>query len=283
MIKLCAFADEAAKSINEQIDALRENQISLLELRSLDGINVKDITIPQAKEYFNVLSNNGIEVWSIGSPLGKVDISVDMENYLDTVKHVCELANVFDAKKIRVFSFFNAYDKADKVIDYLSLMVETAKKYGVELCHENEKEVYGDTVARVLQLKEKVKGLKFIYDPANFVQVGENMDESLNSLHSISEYFHIKDVIGATEELVPAGYGDGKILDIINRIERDAVLTLEPHLALFEGYSAIDNTVMKNKFKFDDNRQSFDFAVKSLKDLLNKAGYTENKGIFFKE
>ena len=43
-LRLCAFADEAAEPIAEQISALKENNIPQIELRSVDGINVKDLT-----------------------------------------------------------------------------------------------------------------------------------------------------------------------------------------------------------------------------------------------
>ena len=49
MIKLCAFSDEAASSLTGQIQALKRNGITLTELRSVDGKNVKDLTIDEAK------------------------------------------------------------------------------------------------------------------------------------------------------------------------------------------------------------------------------------------
>ena len=283
MIKLSAFSDEASSSLKGQIAALKRNGISYTELRSIDGVNVKDFSIAYAKESKKELLDNGIDVWAIGSPLGKVDINVDFSEYSKTVKHVLELANVFGTDKIRMFSFFNAYNEPNKVFDYLSKMVEIAKNYGVSLCHENEKEVFGDIAERVKLLMDNVDALKFVYDPANYVQVGEKAQTTLDLFHKKTEYFHIKDVIKETEELVPAGYGDGNILELINRIEKDTVLTLEPHLAVFEGYASIDNTVMKNKFEFKSNDEAFDFAVVSLKSLLEKAGYKEFKEGFIKK
>lgn len=57
-----------------------------------------------------------------------------------------------------------------KLIKKLQEMVNFAKKYNVELYHENEKDIYGDSLERVLELKQNVQGLKFVYDPANFIQ-----------------------------------------------------------------------------------------------------------------
>ena len=126
---------------------------------------------------------------------------------------------------------------------------------------------------------DNVKGLNFIYDPANFLEVGEDPNATLDALHSRVDYFHIKDVISSTEELVPAGYGDGRIDQLVARIPRevDRVLTLEPHLAVFDGYSQIDEKKMKNKFKFSSNNEAFDAAVSAIKKILCEQGYKETK------
>ena len=284
MIRLCAFADEAGSSLQAQIDALRRNGISLLEIRTVDSVNIGDMTLERAEEVAAILKENGIRVWSLGSPMGKVslDEDFDFEAYLPKVEHMCRLTNIFGADKIRMFSFFDAYDKKEQVFDYLRRMVEVANRYGVKLCHENEKKVYGDTVERVQELMANVPGLKFVYDPANFIQCGEDPAVSLPALHSKMEYFHIKDTDAETEELVPAGVGDGNIPKLVEMIEGDQVLTLEPHLAVFDGYATIDDEVMKNRFHFENNDEAFDYAVTSLKGILTAQGYTEKNGGFEK-
>ena len=105
---------------------------------------------------------------------------------------------------------------------------------------------------------------------------------NLQALFDKTNYFHIKDVISATDELVPAGYGDGEIVQIIERISTDKVLTLEPHLAVFEAYATIDNVEMKHKFHFRDNNEAFDFAVNALKKVLAYCGYQEVEEGFVK-
>lgn len=273
MIRLCAFADEYSNNLDEQIDALHKNKINLIELRNVDGVNVTDLTEQQAENTFKRLQKAEIAVWSVGSALGKVDIDMNCKKYLEKVESVCRNANILGANRIRIFSFFNAYEKRAKVIDLLSKMVEIAEKYGVKLCHENEKEIYGDTVERVLDIHRSVKGLSLVYDPANFVQCGQNVDYALEKLYSVTEYFHCKDVIAATGELVPAGEGDGGIEKLFNMIDRDTVITVEPHLAVFEGYAAIDGTHMKNKYNFDSNKEAFNAGITAVKETLQKCGY----------
>ena len=275
MIRLCAFSDEASRELNGQIEALHRNGIALTELRSVGRKNVKDLTIREAEEIRRTLNGEGISVWSVGSPLGKVDLSCDFTSYLETVKHVCALANALGTNRVRAFSFFNAYDQAEEVFFRLNKMAETARDFGVTLCHENEKEIYGDTADRVLNLMRNVFNWKYVYDPANFIQVGESAERTLSLLHGASDYFHIKDVVAATGELVPAGYGDGKIDRLLSMITEDKVLTIEPHLALFESYRSIDKSEMKHKFRFANGDEAFDCAVKALKELLAQEGYRE--------
>ena len=285
MIRLCAFSDEASASLRGQIAAMTRNDISMTELRSVEGKNVKDLTPGEAADIKAALDLAGITVWSIGSPLGKVDISVDIDEYLQTVAHVCELANVFECKRIRMFSFFDAYEQPEKVYEYLRRMVEVADRYGVMLCHENEKDIFGDTLERVLLLKSNVQSLKHVYDPANFLQCQQDAEQTLSALHATTEYFHIKDVVAATGEIVPAGHGDGRIGELIGMIDPDAdvVLTLEPHLRVFAGYAQIDASEMKNKYTYETNDQAFDAAVNALKALLVQNGYKQENGGFVKD
>lgn len=283
MIYLSAFSDEAASDLNGQIQALKKNGISYMEIRTVDGKNVKSMTLEEAENIYQVLEENGIKVWSIGSPLGKESIEVDFDkDYAPVVRHICQIANILKTDKIRMFSFFHAYEQREKVFENLRKMVAIAKEYNVELYHENEKEIYGDTLARVLDIMENVDGLKYVYDPANYLQVYEKADGTLNALLDKTDYFHIKDVIMDTGELVPAGYGDGKIFELVKGIKGDKVLTLEPHLQIFDAYKSIDNQEMKHKFYFKSNAEAFDIAVQALKKILYENGYQESEGGFIK-
>ena len=77
-------------------------------------------------------------------------------------------------------------------------MAETASAFGVTLYHETEKEIYGNTADRVLEIMSNVKGLKYVYDPANYIQVGEEAERTLALLHAKTDYFHIKVVAAET-------------------------------------------------------------------------------------
>lgn len=281
-ITLCAFSDESSSVFEEQIEALLRHDIPYMEMRNVDGKNVKKLTLDEAKEYKKRLDDKGLAVWSLGSPLGKSEIADDFQIVEDTLRHLCELALIFETDKIRMFSFHHAIEAREQVLFRLRRMVEIAGEYGVGLYHENEKGIYGDIAARVQDIIDNVPGLYHVYDPANFLQVGENAADTLRLFHDRADYFHIKDVIAATGELVPAGYGDGDIHKLVADIKTDKVLTIEPHLKVFDGYGQIDDTAMKHKFHFQSNAQAFDAAVNAIKAVLLENGYVAEGRSFVK-
>ena len=283
MIKLSAFADEYSDKLDEQIEGLKKNGISYLEIRFVDGISIIDLTEEQAKGYAARLDAAGIKVWSIGSPVGKYDINIDWDEYTAKVHHICKLAQIFSCPRIRMFSFFNAYENAERVCELLRETVRIGNMYGIDMCHENEKDIYGDVADRVLVLRDHVPGLKFVYDPANFAQCNQDCMEAMDKLFDLCEYFHIKDVDIATGALVPAGCGDCRIDNLVSRIQKDTVLTIEPHLAVFSAYNSIDTTEMKHRYCYESNQDAFNAAVAAIKKILNDCGYKEENGAFVKE
>lgn len=277
MIRLCAFSDEADDSLRGQVAALHRNDITLTELRSVYGKNVSALTVQEATEIRRTLNGEGISVWSVGSPLGKCDIGISEQEWIEQVKNICAVACALGSDKIRAFSFFNAYEQRERVFDYLNQAAHVAKGFAVTLYHENEKDVYGDTYERVVELMQHVEGWRFVYDPANFIQCGQTAEKTLQLVQKCS-YFHIKDVVAQTGELVPAGEGDGKIDKLLSYIDKDTVLTVEPHLAIFGAYSQIDDTEMKLKHLFKSNDEAFDAAVDAIKNLLAKNGWKNHNG-----
>lgn len=277
-IQLSAFADECSSSFAGQIDALRRNNIPYIEIRNVDGVNVSRLSEQAAAEYSRQLQQAGIQVWSIGSPLGKIKITDDFEPHLELTRHTVKLAKIFGCKRIRMFSFFTAeHDKyRNEVIKRLNRMCAVAREGGVQLCHENEKDIYGDKAHYAKDLIDNVEGLKSIFDPANYVQVGQNMDEALLSMATVADYYHIKDALTGSGEVTPAGLGDGKLREMLAMLEgKDKVLSLEPHLRIFDGYKNIDSHELKNKYTFASNEEAFDTAANALKGLLIELGYKE--------
>ena len=208
--------------------------------------------------------------------------SGDDEAHLQKAAHTFRLANIFGTEKVRVFSFYTEDPRADEaeVFSRMRRLVALAEDCGAVLYHENEKEIYGDTAKRCVKLLDAVQGLRCVFDPANFVQCGENTEAALGLLESRVGYYHVKDAL-ADGTVVPAGEGDGYLSRMVAGIRGDTVLTLEPHLAVFEGYAAIDRTELKNKYVFDSPRAAFGAAAKALRAGIPRERILLDGGIGF--
>ncbi len=269
--KLAAFADEADGRISEQIKAMTENGIAYLEIRGVDGENISDITNEKAKEVRKQLENSGLAVWSLGSPYGKIGINDDFATHLDKFKHGLELADILGAKNIRMFSFYvSSGDKEkykDKVMERLEQFILAAKGSGITLCHENEKGIYGDMAVRCEEIHKTFPQLKAVFDPANFIQCGQDTVEAWKMLAPYVEYMHIKDAM-ANGSVVPAGKGTGNIPYLL-RNYMGTVLTIEPHLSVFDGFDKLEGEEKtKMKYCYPTSRAAFDAAVNALKEII---------------
>lgn len=281
---LSAFADEAGASIEEQIAALKENDIDYIEPRNIGGKGILDLTLEELHEVKAKLDANGIKVNSLGSPIGKYNINDDFAPHLELTKKAISACRVLETKNMRMFSFFTSQDELsknrDEIIRRLKIMVEEAKKEGITLCHENESRIYGQMPSEVRDLLTNVDGLGGVFDAANYRMNDADVIDGINATLINFKYMHIKDAIFSSQTIVPAGEGEGKIgeiLDIVNeKVDGTVYLTLEPHLRIFNAYKSIDEHELKGKYIFNTNREAFDFATNALKALLKKHGYERN-------
>ncbi len=280
--RVFAFADEASPMIDSQIKAMKRNGLQGLEIRLVDGENVSFITMAKAKEVYQKMTDAGLKVWSIGSPIGKIDIEKDDFNqHMDVLKRTIEIAHELKSENIRMFSFYLPHDKApedykNEVMDRLHSMAEAAKDSGVTLCHENEKGIYGDNAARCCEILTEVPDLAGIFDPANFVQCGQDTLEAWSLLKTRIKYMHIKDAMFADGSVVPAGKGEGNVAAIVKDYLAmgGECMTVEPHLKVFSGLNALERAGEQTKvgasYVYETNDEAFDAACAALREILSE-------------
>ena len=277
-MNIYAFADEASAVIDEQIIALKRNNLQGLEIRNVDSVNVSDITEEKAKEVRKKLDENGLVTFSVGSPIGKIDIvNGDFESHLEKLRKTLHIANILGTRNIRVFSFYypktvTAEEVREQVMDSMGRMLDIAKENGVILCHENEKGIYGDNARRCLDLLKTFPQLKCVFDPANFVQCEQDTKEAWEMLKDYVYYLHIKDAL-KDGNVVPAGEGVGNIPFILKEYAKmgGTAVTLEPHLKVFDGLKNLeqgDEEIKVGLKAYATANEAFDTAVKALRGVL---------------
>jgi 3-dehydroshikimate dehydratase len=256
MIQLAAFADEIDPDIHVQIDHCRLNGVSHIELRSVDQINVLDFSAEQRQRIRAAITDAGMGVACIGSPVGKVTIDRPFAEHMDRFKVAVDMALYFQAPLIRVFSYYPADVKNPPPI--LAHRDEIMERFQKKVEY-----IFGEKALACLDLMQTINSprLRSAFDFANFVQAKEKPIESWTSLKPFTTHLHIKDARMSDGAVVVAGAGDGNVeailVDAING-GYQGFLSLEPHLKV-AGHS-----------HGETGPELFKSAVDALKIILNK-------------
>ena len=274
---ISGFSDEINEKIDVQFAHIKTLGIEYFEPRGINGTNVSDLTIDEAKALKEKMDKYGIEVSSIGSPIGKIKITDDFESHKEKLIHTIQIAKILGSKYIRIFSFFipdGEYDKyKDEVLRRMKEMANIAEEMDIMLLHENEKGIYGDVADRCKEIFDYVNSpnLRGVFDMANFVQCGETTyPYAFNLLRPHIEYMHIKDALYSDGSVVPPGYGDGKVKEIIGELKAsgyDGFYSMEPHLGSFEGLADLELTDEMEKLP-EGGEGTFTLAFNAFMKIL---------------
>jgi sugar phosphate isomerase/epimerase len=241
MWTLSGFADEISPDLETQCATLDDLGIGHIEVRSVWDVNVLDLDDDQLDRVHEAFEAHHIHTSSIGSPIGKIAIGEDFEPHLARFQRALQVAETLQAPYIRLFSFFipvrgNPVRHRDEVLRRMTALAQEAQGHDVVLLHENEKEIYGDTPERCLDVVESVGSdqLRLAWDPANFVQCAvQPFTDGYAILRPYTEYIHVKDALMTTGQVVLAGEGDGEIPETLRALEADGFdgfFSMEPHL-----------------------------------------------------
>lgn len=270
MLRLSAFADEISPELDEQIRTCRANGVTHFELRGVAGKNVLDFDPGLCSEIRTKLSDNGLGVVCIASPVGKTRIDEPWDAAFDKIKIAVERSQFFAAPMIRVFSYYppeagTIEPHRDEVMRRMGAMVDEVKNLDVTLVHENEAKIFGEKAAGCVDLMKTINSpkLRSAFDFANFIQAGEKPTDNWPLLKPFTTHIHIKDALASTGKNVPAGEGDGQMETII----RDAYasgyrgfLSLEPHLSVAGQFGGFTGP------------QMFKVATDALRAVCQRAG-----------
>lgn len=287
---ISAFADEVSPDLEAQIAAMERNGIGYLEPRNIDG----GILTKTEEELYAIrarLDKAGIGISSLGSPIGKYNITDDFEPHMEDFKKAIKACKILGTHRMRIFSFFvNTNDLAtyrDEVHRRMEWMLDEAEKEGILLCHENESKIYGQNPDEVADLLATHPRLKGIFDAANFVRDGQDPVRGMDVTLPRLEYVHVKDASYPDRKIWPVGMGQGDYEGALKKVDAaydgTIFLTLEPHLFPFDAYKNIDKHKLRVGVSYDSPDAAFDGAAGYLKNLLKKLGYHEEENKLWKK
>lgn len=270
MFKISAFADEVDNDIEEQAKVLLREGIYHIDLRVWGDNTLIDLSKEELRRMKRVIDKNEFMVSNIASPIGKVFVTDDFEDHFDQFTKYVEMANVFETRMMRIFSYYWPQDQPpeefrDEILERMQKKTDYAAKKGITLLMENERWLYGNIGFRCRDILETVNSpfLRLAFDPQNFLAEGERpFSDNYDLLADYVAHVHIKDgILNEPDTFVCAGEGDGEIrelLDALRERKYKGFLSLEPHLA-------IDGESTK-----EDRIRLFHDANQALRDLLKE-------------
>lgn len=280
-----AFADEITPDFDGQLEALQKLGIPLLELRGVDGKSFVQLTDEEVDAVKAKLQKAGIRLSALGSPIGKMDADGDFEAHCKLLTRIMDIGDRLDCKRIRMFSFYpgslerEAFE--ERVFAWMEVLVSMAESRGFVLCHENEKDIYGDSPVNEANLLKQFGGrLKAVLDPGNFAFCRMAPAPAYPLMKDFIEYFHIKD---ADEDgiIVPPGKGVAGLEDILRKVNKDrdgreVILTMEPHLMMFTGLSSLSKLDdIRHKYTFASPYEAFEVAYEAVKEMVQRVQAAE--------
>ncbi len=230
-ILLSGFADEAAnqKTLDQQFSAFAALGLRYFSIRFVDaGNGVKNVMGLDDAEVETVkqkISEYGLHVSSLGSPIGKVKLcDIDdgtqtpyrpFAEYLrDEVPRACDLTNRLGAKLIRGFSFYHPKDSAveehfQQATDQVGQIADVCRQHGLTFGLEVEANLVGQNGEILARMHQQIanEALVLIFDGGNLVTQGYSTDEVYQQYLEMKPglgWIHIKDF------RVPAGHRQTK-------------------------------------------------------------------------
>lgn len=260
------FADEAGASIEVQIKATQELGWSCIEARSVNGVNITDISEAEFDQVCEKLSDAGVQIDCFGStvanwskhPRSEADFLSSLESLARAIPRMQRLGT----KYLRGMSFAVTRDEAPDhpeletiIFEKVRQLVRMCEQAGITYLHENCANYAGLSHLHTLKLLENVPSpnLRLVFDTGNPVGTDRRIGPPPYPKQSAWEFYqnvrpfiqrvHIKDCIfeadtgGIFAQLKHTfpGEGEGEVRKIVQDVLRSdfqGALSIEPHLAV---------------------------------------------------
>lgn len=257
------FADEAGKSIEEQIAATKRLGWSNIESRNIDGVNIHDIDDEQFDHVCGKLEEASIHINCFGSAVANWSrhprSDEDYQKSLAELKRAIPRMQRLGTKMIRGMSFAIPRDEEpdspdlEKIIfRKVNELVAICSDAGIDYMHENCRNYGGLSYRHSIKLVENVPGIKLVFDtgnpPMTDSRIGEppyHKQSSLEFFRQVREfvgYIHVKDTVFVAEtdgvfpeaSFVHPGEGEGEVREVLSELLKDGYdggISIEPHMA----------------------------------------------------
>jgi sugar phosphate isomerase/epimerase len=194
--RIAAITDEFSPDLEKALVPMAEIGMTGAELRVLWGKNIMDLTGDELKRARQLLSDKGMEVISIASPILKCtlpnapEVDARFQQDMFNARHTFEdqprlaerafdIAEMMGCEIIRVFSYWRTVEPKkcfSAIVDALEELAGKAAKRKLIIGLENEHACNIATAKEAAKVLDKVKqrNLKLVWDAANALCSGES-------------------------------------------------------------------------------------------------------------
>jgi L-ribulose-5-phosphate 3-epimerase len=195
-LRIAAITDEFSPDLEAALNAMSAIGMTGAELRVINGKNILDLTEDELKRTKDLLDSKGFETVAIASPLLKctlpdapeIDTRFQQDVFAACYKfhdqprlseHAFKLAHFFNAKIIRVFSYWRTVEPDrcfDPTVRALDRLAADGAREDVIIGLENEHACNCSTALEAGRAIRAVcsPNLQLVWDPANALVAGED-------------------------------------------------------------------------------------------------------------
>lgn len=260
------FADEAGDSIEVQIKATQALGWSNIEARSVDGVNLTDITDKQFDQVCEKLAAANIRINCFASAIANWSRDPrreeDVQYSIEALRRAIPRMQRLGTSMIRGMSYAIVRDQApdspeleEIIFRNVQRLVNMCEDAGILYLHENCMTYGGLSHEHTLRLLDRVRSpnLRLVFDTGNPVFSDRHLGsppyrkqsswEFYSNVREWIHYVHIKDCryIQESGDIFPyveytfPGEGDGDVVRIVRDLLHsgyDGGFSIEPHLAI---------------------------------------------------
>lgn len=233
-LALAVIGDEIGPTLDEMISFCTEHEVRRLDMRTVGGRNLLGLSLEEGGTIAHRIEQAGLTVPTFVSPLlkwpapgksdagGKVDFAFDPADCPadDPLVHAFDMATVFGAEKIRVFSHlrYPGYQPAD-LFGRFERLADLALTYSINVEIENESvcnigslaelAAFFTAMAEGMAPQEMPAHLRPLVDIGNAWSMGAPpSDAEIAMLAPLVDLIHLKDRDLSARRTVPLGDGD---------------------------------------------------------------------------
>lgn len=195
-LRIASITDEFSPNLEQALEPMAEIGMTGAELRVVWGKNIMDLTQDELTRAKQLISDKGMEVIGIASPILKCvlpnapevdsrfqhDVFASKHSFEDQPRladHAFDIADLMGCQIVRVFSYWRTVNPDacfNAVVEAMHWLAEAAAKRGKIIGLENEHACNISTAADAAKVLNALKhpNLQLVWDPANALCSGED-------------------------------------------------------------------------------------------------------------